>query len=95
MPLNCPEPTPHPQPMEKLSSMKLVPGAKKVEDLLIYKDGVITTKTGRRNIIPKSIPSIPPPFFISQLRMMRPGGVIWFTQDDTARKGKSQTWNEP
>ena len=32
MPLNHPQSTPHPQPVEKLSSTKLVPGAKKVGD---------------------------------------------------------------
>ena len=37
---------PYPPPMGKLSSTKLVPGAKKVEDLLVYKDGVITTISG-------------------------------------------------
>ena len=35
MPLNHPETISHPRSVEKLSSMKLVPDARKVEDLCI------------------------------------------------------------
>ena len=36
MPLNHPQTIPHLQSMEKLSSTKLVPGAKKVGDYRLY-----------------------------------------------------------